>query len=101
MAGARLTDGELALDALVVQECERPPHGLGGGRVAEAMGHAQPPVPVVLRVRHGVDLNEQRGGLDIAPLVEDPQVELELGPVGRHGVHHRLEVVGERHRGED
>ena len=58
---------------------------------------AQAEVPVVLGVGHGVDLGEQRGGLHVARLVQHAQVDLELGPVGRQGVEHRLEVVGQSH----
>ena len=38
-----------------------------------------------------------RRGLDVALLVEDPQVELEVGPVGRKRGDDRFEVLGERH----
>ena len=50
-----------------------------------------------LRVGQGVDLHHQAGGLDVAVLVEDAHVELELGPVGRQRLEHGPEVVGERH----
>ena len=57
-------------------------------------------MPVVLRVRHRVDLGKKRGRLDVAVLVVDPQVQLELGPVGRERSRHGLEVLGERHDGK-
>ena len=96
-AGASLAQRELALDPLVVQEPERAAHGLGGRGVAELVRGADAPVPVVLRVRHGVDLHEQRRRFDVAVLVGDAQVELELRPVGRQRVEQALEVIGERH----
>src|SRR5918998_949883 len=95
--GARLAHGQLALDPEAVEQRQRPAHGLGSGRVPELARHAQAPVPVVLGVRHRVDLRQERGRLDVAVLVGDPHVELEVGPVGRERVHDRLEVVGERH----
>ena len=59
----------------------------------------KPPVPIVPRVRLGVALASDHGRLDVAALVVDPQVELEIGPVARQRVHDPLEVVGaERHR---
>ena len=42
-----------------VEQRERAAHGLGRRGVAEGVRGAQAPVPVVLRVRHGVDLHEQ------------------------------------------
>ena len=54
--------------------------------MAEAMGDHQPPVPVVVGVGLGVGGHQHHRGVDVAALVEDPQVELEIGPVvGQRG----------------
>ena len=79
-----------------VEQGQRSVHRLRGGGVAERVGGAQAPVPVVLGVGHGVDLDEQGGRLHVAVLVEDAQVELELAPVGGQRVDYSLEVDGER-----
>jgi hypothetical protein len=41
----------------------------------------QPPVPIVLgiRLRIGADQADRR--LDVASLVKDPEIELEIGPI--------------------
>ena len=49
--------------------------------MAEAVGDEQPPVPVGLRVGLGVDLAQENGRVDVALLVVDAQVQLEVGPV--------------------
>jgi hypothetical protein len=72
-------------------------HGLGRRGVAELVRDVEPPVPLALRVRLRVRLNDERRRLDVALLVEDPQVELQVRPVGRQRVDHALEVVGEPH----
>src|SRR5918994_2932703 len=92
-----LAERELALDSLAVQQSERAADRLRRSRMTELVRAADPPVPVVLRVRHGVDLHEQRRSVDVAVLVCDAKVELQLRPVGRQRVEQALEVVGERH----
>ena len=67
------------------------------GGVAEAVGDQQAPVPVGLRVGLRVDLAQRDRGVDVAALVVDPQVELEVGPVGRKRVEDLLEVRGQSH----
>src|SRR3954466_11919875 len=52
--GPHLAQHQLALDALGVEQGERAVHRLGSRRVAEAVRGADSPVPLVLRVRHGV-----------------------------------------------
>ena len=49
-------------------------------------------MPVGLRVRLRVDLAQGDGGVDVAALVVDPQVDLEVRPVGRKRVENRLKV---------
>ena len=66
----------------------------------EVVRHLEPPVPVVLRVRRGVDLHQDGGRLDVALLVEDAQVERQIRPVGRQRVEHGLEVLRQSHAGE-
>src|SRR5690242_14882448 len=70
-AGPRVARHELAVDALPVEQRERPAHRLGRRGMAELVGHPDPPVPVVLRIRLRVDLHEQGRRLDVAALVED------------------------------
>ena len=72
-------------------------HGRRGGGVAEAMGHEQPPVPVVVGVGTRVARGQVQRRLDVARLVGDPQVELEVGPVLGQRVDDPLEVLGECH----
>src|SRR5581483_3138522 len=74
--------------------------GLGGGGVAEPVRDQEAPVPVSLRVGLGVHLREQNGGVDVALLVSDAQIQLQIGPVIGEGVQNRLERVGEAHPGQ-
>ena len=53
-------------------------------------------MPVVVGIRLGVARDKQRGGVDVAVLL-DAQVELEVGPVRRQCVEDLLEFVGKRH----
>ena len=64
--------------------------------MSELVRDKDPPVPVVVRVRLGVDLHDERRGVDVARLV-DTQVELEVRPVGRQRVDDLLELLRERH----
>src|SRR6185369_6463277 len=57
-AAARLAHPQLALQAGVVEQLQRAVDGRGGRRVAEAVRDEDPPVPVVLGVRLGVDRAE-------------------------------------------
>src|SRR5215207_408350 len=52
--GARLAQRELARDSLVVEQPKGAAHRLGRRGVSEGVSRAQAPVPVVLRVGHGV-----------------------------------------------
>ena len=72
--------------------------GLGRGGVTEPVGDVDPPVPVGPRVRLGVHLGEHHRGVDVARLVGDPQVELEVRPVVRQGLDAPPGSPGERHR---
>ena len=65
--------------------------------MTEAVGNSYAPVPVVLAVRLGVAGNEQSRGLDVARLVENAQVEIEVCPVVRQSVYYLSEVVLKRH----
>jgi len=68
--------------------------------VAEAVGDVEAPVPVGARVGLSVHLGEHHRRVDVAVLVGDPQVELDVGPVVRKRVEDLLEVVGEGHEAE-
>src|SRR4051794_33966566 len=70
-ADARVGRAQLAADALVVEQRERAGDRLGGRRVTELVRDVQLEVPVVLRVRLGVDLRQECGRLDVAVLVRD------------------------------
>src|SRR5215218_2784850 len=94
---AHLGNGQLAADAFAVQLGQ---HGLDGLRrrgMAEAVGDEQPPVPIRVAVDLRVDLAQSHGAVDVVGLVLDPQVELEVGPVGRQRLEDALEVIGEGH----
>ena len=70
---------------------------MDGGRcggVAEAMRDQQAEVPVVVRVGHGVAGDQVRRGVHVPPLVGQPQVDLQVGPV----VGQRIDDLGERVR---
>src|SRR5215217_2331728 len=95
---AHLAQLQLAGDPLGVEPGEHSPDALSRGRVAKALGDEQPPVPVGLGVGLGVDLAEPHRAVDVAALVVDAEVELEVRPVGGKRVEDELEVVGERHR---
>ena len=78
-----VADDQLAGDPLLVEQRQGPLHGLGSGRVPEAVGNVDPPVPVGPRVRLGVDLGHQHRCVDVQVLVGDPQVADDVGPVAR------------------
>ena len=61
------------------------------------MGDDQAPVPVAARVGLSVAGDHQDGGVDVAALVEDPDVHLEVGPVVGQRVDDLGERVGEAH----
>jgi diguanylate cyclase (GGDEF)-like protein len=92
-----VADDELTADALIIEELERPLHRLSGGRVTEAVGDVDPPVPVGLRVGLRVDLGHQHRGVDVLALVGETQVADDVGPVAGERVEDRLEVLGESH----
>ncbi len=96
-ARARLAHRQLADDPLLVEQLERAAHALGRGGVPELVRHQEAPMPIVVRVRLRVDLNQDRGRLDVALLVEDPNVELKICPVGWKRSDYRFEVLGKRH----
>src|SRR5215210_781025 len=98
-AGARVADAHLALDPRVVEQLQRPVHGGRGRRVAEAVRDEDPPVPVVLGVRLRVDRHQVHGRVHVLRLVEDPQVDREVGPVVGQRVDDALEMVCEAHCG--
>src|SRR4051794_32957169 len=93
-------DDQLAIDALAIQELESPLHRLGRGGVAKAMRDQQSEVPVGLRIRLRVHLREQDSRVDVALLVGDPEVQLEIGPIVRERVDNFLKGLGERHPAE-
>ena len=94
--GAQLAQHQLAGDPGVVEQLERAVRRRRRGGVPELVGDEDAPVPVVVRVRLGVDLHDERRGVDVAGLVH-AQVELEVRPVGRQRVDDLLEGLGERH----
>ena len=98
--GAQLAQRELALDAGLVEELQRAVDRRRRSGVAEAVGDEQPPVPVVLGVGLGVGRDEVRRRVDVAALVGDPQVELEVGPVVGQRVDDLRELLREGHGGQ-
>ena len=80
-AAAHLAHRQLALDARFVEQPQRAVHGRRGGGVPEAVRDQQPPVPVVVGVGARVAGGEVQRRLDVARLVGDAQVELEVRPV--------------------
>ncbi len=99
-AGAGLAEGQFAGQPGVVEQPQRRMRRRHRCRVAETVGHKQAPVPFPPRIRLGVAGNKQGRGLDVTGLVEDPQLELEVGPVLRQGIDDLREGVGQRHRAE-
>ena len=81
----------------VVEQLERAVHRGHRRGVAEAVRHQQPPVPVVARVGLRVAGDEVQRGVDVARLVVDAQVQLEVRPVAGERVDDLLEGVGEGH----
>lgn len=101
--GAAFTDlaqVELTGEPLLVEPPQHPEHRLRSRRLPEAVGDRNPPVPLRLRIRLGVDQAEVDGSVDVSVFVIDPQIELEVGPVGRQRIEHILKVLGECHQGE-
>ena len=95
-AGADFAQDELSVDARFVQQAQRAVRGRRGRGVPELVGDEEMEMPVVVGIRLGVARDEQRGGVDVAVLV-DAQVELEVGPVRRQCVEELLEFVRKRH----
>jgi len=97
---AVLAHSKLTLDARLVEQPQGGVNGGRGGGVTEAMSDQQAPVPVVVGVRLCVAGDQIDGGVDVARLVGQAQVELEVGPVVRERIDDPLEGVGEAHRRE-
>jgi hypothetical protein len=97
-APTRATDGELAADARVVEQLQGAVHRGHRRGVPEVVGHQQPPVPIVARVGLRVAGDEVERGVDVARLVVDAQVQLEVRPVAGKRVDDLLEGVGKGHR---
>src|SRR5207248_10194889 len=95
---AHLAHRQLARDPRLVEQPHCGMRRRDRGGVAKAVRHEDPEVPVVVRVRLGVARDHVHGGVAVARLVLDPQVELEVGPVVRKRVDDLLERVGEAHR---
>jgi hypothetical protein len=94
-----LAERKLTLYAGLVELGENASDRLGRGGMAEGVCDRQAPVPVVAGVRLGVAGAQDHGGLHVALLVGNPQVELEVGPVARERVDDLRKCVGEGHRG--
>ena len=97
--GADLADCHLAGDLSLVEQLQRRVHGRHRRGVAEAVRDDHAPVPVVAGVWLRVAGDEQDRGVDVAAFVEDPQVELEVGPVVWKRVDDLGEGLGEGHMG--
>jgi hypothetical protein len=72
-----VADGQLAVEPGVVEQLQRAVDGRRGGAMAEAMRDVDAPVPVVVAMGLRVDRHQQRRRLDVALLIEDPQIERE------------------------
>lgn len=95
-----LAQRELTLDAGFVEEAQGTVSRGHRGSVPEIMGDQQVPVPVVVRVGLGVTRREVDRRVDIARLVLDAKIELQVSPVIRERVNDLLERVCETHRHE-
>src|SRR3954453_11657566 len=95
--GAHLAQRDLAVDAGVVEQRQRGVHGGRRRRVTEPVGHQDAPVPIVLRVGLGVAGDHEHRGRHVLVLVEDPHVELEVGPVVGQRIDDLLERVSQAH----
>jgi hypothetical protein len=89
---AHLAYDELAVDPGAIELKQHAVDRLRRSRVPELVRAVDPPVPVAARVALGVALGEHHGGLYIAALVRDAQVELQVGPVARERVDDALEI---------
>ncbi len=94
---ALLAHSKLTLDARLVEQPQGRVNSGRGSGMTEAMSDQQTPVPVVVGVRLCVAGDQIDGGVDIARLVGQAQVELEVGPVVRERIDDPLEGVGEAH----
>jgi hypothetical protein len=95
---ADLPQRQLAADACVVKLGQDAMGGLGRGGVAEAVRAAQPPVPVAARVGLRVAGAENHGSVHVTPLVVDPQIQLQIGPIIGEGADDPLEGLCKGHR---
>ena len=95
-ARADLADGQLALDSRVIEQRQRAVDRRRRRRMPETVRDQQPPMPVVTRVGLRIALHEQQRGIDVAPFIEDPQVELEVGPIVRKRLDDLIEGLGQR-----
>ena len=64
----------------------------------EAVSNQQTPIPVRLRIGLRIDLAEGHGRIDVAALILDPQIQLEVGPIRRHRIEHLLKVRSQAHK---
>ena len=80
------------VDARAAQELQGAVHRGCRGGVAEAVRDDDAPVPVVARVGLRVAGHEVQRGVDVARLVVDAQVQLEVRPVARKGIDDRLKA---------
>jgi tRNA-modifying protein YgfZ len=92
-----LAQGELTLDAGLVELPQDAGDRGSGGSVPEPVGHNQAPMPVLPRIGLRVAGREQHGRFDITAQVVNAQVELEIGPVTRQRVDDLFEGLGKRH----
>jgi hypothetical protein len=94
---ARLAHDHLRLDPRVVQQRQRAVDRLRRGGVPEAMGDQQAPVPVVPRVGACVARRQVQRRFDVARLVGQAHVQLQVRPVVGKRIDDLPEAVREAH----
>lgn len=91
---ADVVNGQFAREPGLVQLREDTVDRAPRGRMAEAVGDQDAPVPVRTRVRLWVRLSEDYGRLDVSLLLVDPELYLEIRPVARKLVDGLTEALG-------
>lgn len=84
--GAALPDfpqSQFTAETLPVEPLEHAADGLCCGRLAETLSDRHPPMPIGPGIWLGVDHAQVNRCVDVPVLVIDPQIELEVGPIGR------------------
>ena len=80
---AHLANLHLADHAIRIELLQNPRDALGGSSMPKAVRNEQPPMPISFRVGLRIDLTQGHGAVHVPTLVVDPQIKLQIRPIGR------------------